>query len=72
MSVHLPLKDMTVREKLETLEALWDDLVRDESAIVSPKWHEDILIERSQRTAEDKSHFTNWDSAKAAIRDKIQ
>jgi hypothetical protein len=70
--MHLPLKDMTLHEKLEALEALWDDLVRDEGAIVSPKWHKDILVERSQRIAEEKSHFTNWDSAKAAIRDKTQ
>ena len=33
MSAALPLDRMTVAEKLETLEALWDDLCRHETQI---------------------------------------
>ena len=71
MSVHLPLKDMTLREKLEALEALWDDLARDARSVESPGWHEEILKERSQRVANGQAGFTDWETAKTGIRRKL-
>jgi hypothetical protein len=71
MSVHLPLKDMTLHEKLEALELLWEDLARTAQSVESPDWHEKTLEERSQRVAQGEAHFTDWETAKAEIRSKL-
>ena len=71
MSKNLPLKDMTLHEKLAAMELLWEDLARSPEAIASPAWHKDILEERRQRVAEGKSEFEDWETAKTEIRKKL-
>ena len=68
MSVHLPLKDMTLKEKLEILEVLWEDLARSAPSVESPDWHKKTLERRSQRIAQGKDRFTDWETAKTEIR----
>ncbi len=71
MSINLPLKDMTLQEKLAVMESIWEDLARTPDAIESPAWHKDILDERHQRLAEGTSRFTDWETAKEDIRKKL-
>ncbi|HTN70099.1 MAG TPA: addiction module protein [Methylomirabilota bacterium] len=71
MSISLPLKDMTLHEKLAAMELLWEDLARSPESIESPTWHKDILDERGQRVAEGKAHFMDWETAKKEIRNKV-
>ena len=71
MSITLPLKEMTLHEKLAVMESLWEDLARYPESIESPTWHKDILDERHQRIAEGKAQFVNWETAKAEIRKKL-
>jgi hypothetical protein len=67
----LPVKDMSLREKLAAMEALWEELSRTPENIESPAWHKDILDERQQRVAEGKSQYKDWESAKRDIRRKV-
>ncbi|MGH9643735.1 MAG: addiction module protein [Terriglobales bacterium] len=69
--MHLPLNDMTLQEKLEAIEVLWEDVARNPESVESPDWHTDILHERRQKVSEGKGHFTDWDTAKTAIRTKL-
>ena len=71
MPITLPLKEMTLQEKLAVMESLWEDLARTPEAVESPAWHKDILDERRQRLAEGKSRFIDWETAKAEIRKKL-
>ena len=71
MPVTLPLKEMTLQEKIAAMESLWEDLARTPEAVESPAWHKDILDERRQRLAEGKSRFIDWETAKAEIRKKL-
>ena len=71
MSFNLPLKDMSLHEKLAAMEPLWEDIARIPEAFESPAWHKDILDERRQRVAEGQSQFVDWETAKADIRNKI-
>lgn len=71
MSIHLPLKDMTLLEKLAVMESLWEDLSKTPDAIKSPTWHKDALEERRQRTAQGQSKFSDWETAKADIRKRL-
>jgi len=72
MSKSLPLKKMTIQEKLSAMELLWDDLTRSPETIESPEWHKTILDERRQRVAKGLAKFQDWETAKAEIRNKIR
>lgn len=71
MPFHLPLKDMTLQEKLDAMESLWEDLVRTPEVIESPAWHKEVLDERSRNLQEGKSQFIDWETAKEALRKKL-
>ncbi|MGE5306722.1 MAG: addiction module protein [Alphaproteobacteria bacterium] len=71
MPMNLPLKDMTLQEKLAAMEMLWEDLARSPESVESPAWHKDTLDERRQKIAEGKTHFTDWETAKSEIRNKL-
>jgi len=71
MPFNLPLKDMNLHEKLSAMESLWEDLARTPEGVESPAWHKDILDERRQRVGDGASRFTDWETAKADIRNKL-
>ncbi|MBX9657813.1 MAG: addiction module protein [Nitrospiraceae bacterium] len=71
MPFNLPLKDMSLHEKLSAMESLWEDLARTPEAIESPAWHKAVLDERRQRLVEGTSQFIDWETAKADIRNKL-
>jgi hypothetical protein len=71
MSFNLPLKDMSLHEKLAAMESLWEDIARTPEAFESPAWHKDLLEERRLRITEGRSQFADWETAKADIRNKI-
>ena len=71
MPFHLPLKDMTLQEKLDAMESLWEDLVRTPEVIESPAWHKEVLDERLRNLQEGKSPFIDWETAKEALRKKL-
>lgn len=70
MSVNLPLKEMSLQDKLVAMELLWEDFSRSPEVVESPAWHEDVLVERRQRVAEGSARFDDWESAKTKIRKK--
>jgi hypothetical protein len=71
MATELPLKQMSVREKLAAMEALWEDLSRTPEAIKSPEWHKQVLEDRQARVAEGKARYADWETAKTRIRRKV-
>ena len=71
MSFNLPLKGMTLHEKLAAMESLWEDITRTPESIQSPAWHKDILDERRQRLTDGQSQFIDWETAKVDIRSKV-
>jgi putative addiction module component (TIGR02574 family) len=71
MPVTLPLSDLTVSEKLQLMEALWEDLSRNADALESPEWHREVLEDRQRRIASGEAHFSDWEQAKADIRKRV-
>lgn len=51
------IKKMSIAERLQIMEALWDSLLDEESEMESPGWHEDILEERKRKIKEGKAEF---------------
>lgn len=66
----LPLSEMTLEEKLQAMEALWEDLSRNPDNLESPAWHEDVLREREERLASNEASVMDWEQAKAHIRSR--
>jgi putative addiction module component (TIGR02574 family) len=68
----LPIDRMTVEEKLLAMEALWDNLCRDEAQVPVQEWHKQLLDERRRQIEAGETKFVDWDTAKARIRNRIQ
>lgn len=50
------------------LEALWEDLTRDETEYESPAWHEEELAATERRVKDGKEKFVDWEKAKDQLR----
>lgn len=66
----LPLEKMSVEEKLQAMESLWDDLCSNAGTMSSPAWHEDVLAERDKMQVRGDDEFEDWEAAKRKIRTK--
>jgi putative addiction module component (TIGR02574 family) len=71
MQAAAELKQMTVREKIQLMEALWDDLCGAEEAIPVPDWHKAVLDERERQVAAGEAEFVDWDAAKERIAKRV-
>jgi hypothetical protein len=72
MAVNLPLHEMSVEEKLQVMEAIWADLSREPNQVESPKWHQEVLEETERRVVAGEAVFTDWETAKRSIRDRVK
>ena len=68
--VVLPLDKMTISEKLEVMEVLWDDISRYPAGFQSPEWHESYLRELEESVAAGKEKFFDLDEAEKIIREQ--
>ena len=69
--VNLPLSEMTVAEKLDLIEAIWDDVTKDEQSLEPPSWHADVLRDRQKALEAGKAKVCDWDEAKQRIRKNV-
>ncbi len=72
MSVSLPLKEMTVEEKLQLMETLWDDLSQHADEMPAPAWHGERLAERERAVTRGEESFEDWETAKQRIEQEIR
>jgi len=61
----IEIKKMSMIERLQAMEALWDSLLDEESEIESPEWHQDILEERKRKIRDGKAEFISLEDLKA-------
>ena len=60
------IKKMSIKERLQAMELLWDSLLYEESEIESPEWHRDILEERKRKIKNGKAEFISLDDLKSS------
>ena len=53
----IEITGMSKIERLQTMEAIWDSLIHENSEIDSPEWHRDILAVRKKKMDEGKAEF---------------
>jgi putative addiction module component (TIGR02574 family) len=61
------IERMSVRERLQTMEQLWDSLSLD-AELHSPEWHRDVLAERKARAQRGEAKFLTMDQLKSRLR----
>ena len=71
MSVAIKLEQMTIADKISTMETLWDDLCRHASETLSPAWHGDLLAQREEAVTVGEAQLLDWDQAKEKIRESV-
>jgi len=71
MASTLPLKTMSVEEKLQAMESLWDDLYSQPESVSSPPWHQEVLAERDAARERGDEKAEEWEAAKSNIRNKV-
>ncbi|WP_245549425.1 MULTISPECIES: addiction module protein [Methylomicrobium] len=48
---------MSQIERLQTMEIIWDSLLREDAEIDTPDWHESVLADRKLKIEEGKAQF---------------
>lgn len=71
MNIELPLKDMSLADKLRAMEDIWSDLSRESSGFSPPDWHGDVLRERHEKLATGEIGISDWSEAKKRIQKRV-
>ncbi|NLF06580.1 MAG: addiction module protein [Pirellulaceae bacterium] len=71
MQLTFPLDQMTVAEKLQAIEVIWEDLARNPNEIPSPAWHAEVLAERERLVKEGKAKFIPLEEFRKDIEKEI-
>jgi hypothetical protein len=71
MEISLPLSQMTVEEKLQLMEVIWEDLSRNPENIPLPAWHGEVLAERERLIAEGKAKFLPLDEFRKNLMENL-
>jgi len=72
MPITLPLQTMSIEEKIEVMESLWDDLCGTAGSTLSPDWHGSILTARKAALKAGEDQILNWETAKKKISEDLQ
>jgi hypothetical protein len=61
------VKRLPFAEKLQIMEAIWEDLRAQAERVPVPQWHKDLLDERRKAVAERREELLDWDSIKDSL-----
>lgn len=68
MTISLPPDEMTVEEKLQIIEMIWEDLSRNAKDVPPPASHGDVLAERQAALDAGQDHYEDWETVKEKLR----
>ncbi len=64
------IKKMSVIERIQIMEALWDSFLHEGFEIESPEWHHDILENRKRKIENGKAEFITIKELKSGRRNE--
>ena len=62
------IERMSVTERLQVMDQLWDSLNRSGEEIPSPDWHQEILAHRKARAQRGEAKFLTLDQLRSRLR----
>ncbi len=72
MTVTDQILQLSTKEKLKLMDALWADLSNDENEYESPEWHGRELEEPRRQMEKGEEEILNWEEAKERLRNEAQ
>jgi hypothetical protein len=72
MADTIEIKHLSREEKLRVMEAIWDDLSREEELVESPDWHREALEEADRRLKSGQESIVDWNEAKKELRKRFE
>ena len=66
------IQQLTTKEKLMAIEAIWEDLLSSKEEVESPDWHLEALKETEKRVASGLEEPIDWEQAKAKLRKEFE
>ena len=72
MQSTIEIRHLSREEKLKVMEAIWEDLSREDEAVDSPDWHQKELQETEQRLSSGQEKIVDWQSAKKELRARFE
>ena len=66
------IQEISFQEKLRLMEAIWEQMSREECNWEVPRWHEEILNECERLLAEGDATFIDWEDAKTHIKAAVE
>ena len=67
--MNIPIENMSVREKLQAIELIWDSLAANPEDVPSPDWQADELDARQRRLDSGETKISTWDEAEKRFDD---
>ncbi len=68
MKSSIDITQLSKEEKLQVMEAIWEDLAREEDSVPSPQWHAEVLQETEGRVKAGQEKILDWKEAKNDLR----
>ena len=68
MITHADIENMSREEKLRTIEALWQEISKEDPAPESAAWHAEVLEKTRSRVAAGTEPVVHWEEAKRRLR----
>lgn len=66
------IEEMTVAEKLQLMEELWQDLTHEPANFEPPEWHRMVLEERQRAVKNGDTEYIEWEDAKKQLRELLK
>lgn len=63
MTARLPLENMSLEDKIQAMESIWDDLRIHAATAMSPPWHGEVLATRETALDHGRDKFEDWSAA---------
>jgi putative addiction module component (TIGR02574 family) len=68
MIEHSQIEKMSVTERLQVIDQLWDSLNRYDDKVPCPAWHEEVLADRKTRAQRGEAKFLTLDQLRSRLR----
>lgn len=67
----IEINNLSREDKLRMMEAIWEDLSREDEKFESPNWHREALRETERRFSAGREMVVDWKAAKKELRERI-
>ncbi|MEK7676331.1 MAG: addiction module protein [Verrucomicrobiota bacterium] len=61
------IRELPLAEKLQIMEAIWEDLRSHADQVLVPQWHKDLLDERRRAVEAGREEVLDWDTVKDSL-----